>query len=35
MTRKPVFGETHIHRETKNIENGIAGPDNDLEPLVG
>jgi 5-methylcytosine-specific restriction endonuclease McrA len=35
LTRKPVFGETHIHRETKNIENGIAGPDNDLEPLVG
>ena len=35
LTRKPVIREIHSKRETKNIENGIAGPDNGLEPLVG
>jgi hypothetical protein len=35
MTRKPVIREIHARRETKKIENGNAGPDNDLEPLVG
>jgi 5-methylcytosine-specific restriction endonuclease McrA len=35
MTRKPVIREIHSKRETKNIENGIAAPDNEFEPLVG
>jgi 5-methylcytosine-specific restriction enzyme A len=32
-TRKPVIREIHARRETKKIENGIAGPDNEV--LVG